>query len=403
MLKNRFVRYAAIILLSVFLIHQIYSAFYSSITTESAQFISETDGISFTGMIIRNEIPIEKSSGGVMHLKVSDGERIAKNGTIADIYSSEKDSLAVSKIDEIKKQISDIETIQSYNDLAAVDIDLLNNKITDTLGGILFLSSNGNFASARENEDELLTMMNRKEMVIGNSTDYTQQLNNLNSSLSTLENSLSQPIEAITAVSSGFFVSQVDGFEKVLSAEELDRFTPEFMDSVTADESIINGKIGKIVSDYTWYIAANMTANQSLSYKTGDIVTIKTQLKSNPFIKVVVEQINLSEDRERAIILFSCQEMNAELATMRTGAMTVINGQYEGLKVDKGALRVNENQTGVYIISGMELKFVKVKVLYQTEDYVICEKADASEKTELRLYDKIVVKGKNLYDGKIIN
>ncbi len=403
MLKNRFVRYAAIILLAVFLIHQIYSAFYSSITTESAQFISETDGISFTGMIIRNEIPIEKSNGGVMHLKVSDGERIAKNGTIADVYSSEKDSLAVSKIEEIKKQISDIETIQSYNDLAAVDVDLLSGKITDTLGDMLFLSASGDFSSARENEDELLTMMNRKEMVIGNSIDYTEQLNTLKGELSSLENSLSQPIDEITAVSSGFFVSQVDGFETVLSTEELDRFTPEYMDTVTADESKVNGKIGKIVSDYTWYIAASMTANQSLSYKAGDTVTIKTQLKSNPYINVVVEQINLSEDRERAVILFSCQEMNAELATMRTGAMTVINGQYEGLKVERGALRVSDNQTGVYIVSGMELKFVKVKVLYQTEDYVICEKADASENTELRLYDKIVVKGKNLYDGKIIN
>lgn len=403
MFKNRIVRIASIVFLAVFLIHQIYSAVYSPITTEAAQFVTETDGISFTGMIIRNEITIEESSNGVMHLQVGDGERIAKNGTIADIYSSEKDSLAVSEIADIKKRISDIEKIQSYNDLAAVDVNLLDEKITDTIGQMLFLSGNGDYFSAKKSEDELLTMMNRKDMVIGKITDYTEQLNLLNSRLSSLEASLSQPISQITAVSSGFFVSQVDGYETVLTTDDLDRFTPEFMDSVAADESLINGKIGKIVSDYTWYIAASMTANQSLSYKKGDTVTVKTQLKSNPYIKVVVEQINLSSDRERAVILFSCQEMNAELATMRTGAMTVINGEYSGLKVYTGALRVSNNQTGVYIISGMELKFVTVKVLYQTEDYVICEKADASENTELRLYDKVVIKGKNLYDGKIIN
>lgn len=403
MLKNRFVRIALIILLTVFLVHQIYSAVYSPITTESAQFVTETDGISFTGMIIRNEIVIDKSSSGVMHLRVSDGERVAKNGTIADIYSKERDSLTVSEIEEIKKKISDIETIQSYNDLAAVDINLLDSKITNTLGNMLFLSANGNFSSSREGEFELLTMMNRKEMVIGNNTDYTQQLTDLEDKLSSLEDSLSEPMNKITAVSSGFFVSQVDGYEMVLSADNLDRYTPEFMDTLIPEQSNTKGKIGKIVSDYTWYIAADMTANQSLSYKAGDNVIIKTQLKSNPYINVVVEQINLSDDRERAVILFSCQEMNAELATMRTGAMTVINGQYEGLKIDKGALRVNDNQTGVYIISGMELKFVTVKVLYQTEYYVICQKADASENTELRLYDKVVVRGKNLYDGKIIN
>lgn len=403
MLKNGFVRIAVIVLLAVFLIHQIYSAVYSPITTESAQFVTETDGISFTGMIVRNEITIDKTDGGVMHLLVSDGERVAKNGTIADIYVSEKDSLAVSEIKEIKTQISDIETIQGYNDLAAVDINLLNSKITDTMGNMMFKASNGDFTSARKDEYDLLTMMNRKEMVIGNSTDYSQQLDNLKSRLSALEGSLSEPVDKISAVSSGFFVSQVDGYETVLTADNLDRLTPEFMDSVTADEGKISGKIGKIVSDYTWYIAAGMTANQSLAYKKGDVVKVKTQLKSNPYIKVTVEQINMSEDRERAIILFSCQEMNAELAAMRTGAMTVINGEYDGLKVVKSALRVSDNKTGVYVISGMELKFVTVKVLYQTDDYVICEKADASENTELRLYDKVVVKGKNLYVGKIIN
>ncbi|MBR2043956.1 MAG: hypothetical protein IJ946_06415 [Clostridia bacterium] len=403
MLKNRVVRIAAIVLLAVFLIHHIYSAVYSPITTETAQFVNETDGISFTGMIIRNEIAIDKSSGGVMHLRVFDGERISKNGVIADIYNKESDSLAVNEIDEIKKRISDIKTIQSYNDLAAVDVNLLSGKIDSTLGDMLFCAGNGDFKGARENEYKLLTMMNRKEMVIGNGVDYTEQLTSLNDELISLENSLSQPINSIKAVESGFFVSYVDGFENELNAEELDRLTPEYMDSVTVDQSFIEGKIGKIVSDYTWYIAANMTANQSLSYKKGDVVKIKTQLKSNPYIKVTVEQINLSKDRERAVILFSCQEMNAELAAMRTGAMTVINGEYEGLKVNKSALRVNDNKTGVYIISGMELKFVTVKVLYQTEDFVICEKADASENTELRLYDKVIVKGKNLYDGKIIN
>ena len=403
MFKNKFVRIVAIALLSLFLLHQVYSAIYNPINTENTEYVSVTDGISFTGMIIRNELLIEKSDSGVMHLLVSDGERISKNGTIAQIYSSEKDSFAVTEIEKIKEQISNINTIQSYNDIAAVDIDLLESKITSSLGEILFKAGNGNFMEARKKQEELLTFMNRKEMVIGNSTDFSKQLENLENRKSVLESSLSDPIDRISADESGFFVSSVDGYESVLRGDDLQKFTPEYMDTVKSDESKNDGKIGKIVSDYTWYIAASLTANQSLSYKIGDTVTIKTQLKSNPYLKVVVEQINLSADRERAVILLSCQEMNAELATMRTGAMTIINGEYSGLKVPKSALRVSDNQTGVFVVSGMELKFVTAKVLYQTNDYVICEKADTNQNTQLRLYDKVVVKGKNLYDGKIIN
>lgn len=403
MFKNKFLRITAIVLLSMFLLHQVYSAIYTPINTQSAEYVSVTDGISFTGMIIRNEILIDKSKSGIMHLLVSDGERIAKNGTIAEIFNSEKDSFAVTEIEKIKEQISNIKTIQSYNDIAAVDINLLDTKITSVLGEILFEAGNGNYTKARKNQDELLTLMNRKEMVIGKATDFSKQLDSLENRKNILEGSLNEPIDKITAIESGFFVSSVDGYETVLNTDDLERYTPEYMDSVTLDDSQNDGKIGKIVSDYTWYIAASLTANQSLSYKKGDTVTVKTQLKSNPYIKVIVEQINLSSDRERAVILFSCQEMNAELATMRTGPMTVINGEYGGLKVPKSALRVSDNQTGVFVIYGMELKFVTVKVIYQTDDYVICEKADTNQNTQLRLYDKVVVKGKNLYDGKIIN
>lgn len=404
MLKNnRFLRVLVIIVLSLFLLHQAYSFFYTPLTTGTAQIITETEGISFTGMIIREEKVIDRNIGGVVHLRVGDGERIAKDGVIADIYTNETDSLSVNRIEELKEKIANIETIQSYNDLAAVNINLLNNKISDKLGEILFLCGNGNLKDARNQSDLLLTMMNRKEMVIGNSADFTGQLNTLKSELTNLEAGLSEPVEKITASSSGFFVSQVDGYENVLTTSDLEQYTPEFLDSVSAESVNSTEKTGKIVSDYTWYIAASITADQSLAYKVGDTVKIKTQLKSNPYIKVTVEAINLSKDRERAVILFSSQEMNAELATMRTGAMMLISGEYEGLRIERGALRVNDNQTGVYIVSGMELKFVKVKVLYQTEDYVICEKSLASDNTSLRLHDKVVIKGRNLYEGKIIN
>ncbi len=403
MLKSRFVRVALAVVLVFFLLYQIYTSFYTPITTSAAQYITETEGISFTGMIIRNEKTINRTSDGVVHLKVLDGERVAKDGVIADIYTSEADSLAVNRIEELKDKISNIETIQSYNDLAAVDINLLNNKISDKLGEMLFMYGSGNLKEARNQSDTLLTMMNRKEMVIGNTADFTEQLNTLKSELSTLETSLSEPVSKITAESSGFFVSQVDGFENVLGTENLEAYTPEFMDKVSAENINSNEKTGKIVSDYTWYIAAVVTADQSLAYKTGDTVKIKTLLKSNPYINVTVAAINLSEDRERAVILFSCQEMNSELATMRTGSMMIISGEYEGLRIERGALRVNDNQTGVYIVSGMELKFVKVRVLYQTEDYVICEKSLATDNTSLRLHDKVVVKGRNLYEGKIID
>ena len=49
----------------------------------------------------------------------------------------------------------------------------------------------------------------------------------------------------------------------------------------------------------------------------------------------------------------------------------------------------------------MTAKFIPVSIIYSGGDYSLCEiKADDGN---LRLYDEIIVKGKNIYDGKIID
>ena len=93
--------------------------------------------------------------------------------------------------------------------------------------------------------------------------------------------------------------------------------------------------------------------------------------------------------------------MNSELASMRSGPMTVVKKEYSGLKVPKNTLRVVDSKRGVYVLTGMQIKFVEVNVLFSNDSYIICEKQTEDENV-LRLYDEVVTRGKNLYDGKIV-
>ena len=65
----------------------------------------------------------------------------------------------------------------------------------------------------------------------------------------------------------------------------------------------------------------------------------------------------------------------------------------------RGTIR-NVTFDGVYVLSGMQISFVPVEVLYYSDSYIICKKDNEGG---LKLYDRVVVKGKNLYDGKIIS
>ena len=113
----------------VFIFHQGYSAVYKPITTQSAEYYTATDGLNITGFVIRKEHLVETKSSDVLHFAVQNGERVAKGGTVADLYDSTDASATVLKIEEIKQKIKNITEIQSYNDVQASDIDLVNTKI----------------------------------------------------------------------------------------------------------------------------------------------------------------------------------------------------------------------------------------------------------------------------------
>ena len=62
-----------------------------------------------------------------------------------------------------------------------------------------------------------------------------------------------------------------------------------------------------------------------------------------------------------------------------------------------------EGNRGVYVKYGNLQRFLKITILYEDENYILIP-ADGQLGTdnEVRLYDEIIVQGKNLQDGKLI-
>ncbi len=388
-----------VILALTFLIHQLVSSLYKPITTETAKFYTSNDGFDITGIVIRNEMLVKSKQDGVLHFLTPDGSRVAKDGVIANVYSSESASIVLSEIDSLEKKINNIESIMSINNVEASNLDAANHNVSNSLNNLIKSSAYGDFNEVSDLGEELLSSINRRQVLLGEASDFSAQLSSLNSQVSDLKNSLQDPITKIKASQSGYFLSVTDGYESALDIEDLSTVTPDFLDKLSKSENKDN-VIGKIVSDYEWYIAAKVTLNQSLNFKEGDSLTVYTNLKSAPQLPVSVKKINIADNGTDAVIIFACSNMNSELAAMRSGPMTVVNREYSGLRVPKKALRVVDSVRGVYVVSGMQVKFVPVEIIHSTDDYIICQKNENDG--ALRLYDQVIVRGKNLYDGKII-
>ena len=129
-------------------------------------------------------------------------------------------------------------------------------------------------------------------------------------------------------------------------------------------------------------------------------------------IQMKVVSISSVTDGYATVVLTS-NLMNPDIALLRKEKVKIIVDKFEGYKIPRAALRSAENngetaeisdgkKLGVYILYGQMVKFRYIDVLSFSDDYVIAAK-DSENSDALKLYDLIITKGRNLYDGKIIS
>lgn len=382
------------------LLHQGYKAVYNPFTTETVTYVNYYDGIDVVGTVIREENVITANYDGVLSYTLNEGARVAKNGVVANIYRNVEAANAHLEIKRIENEIKNLEDIQTYNDLYAANVALIDSKIFSSLVSLAGDRQNGKKVLDSTAARELCNFLNRKQIVTGTATSFDTLINSLKTQKAGFESAYSEAIGTVTTEHSGYFISVVDGYEKVLTPADLEHLTPEKFSSLSPAE-IDSNAVGKVVSDYRWYIAVKVPFDYSLTLSKGQKMTLKTAVSGYTDLPVNIEHINRSNGANEAVVVFVCKTVSEELAGLRTIPVTIVRESYEGLRVNNQAVRVNnEGVTGVYIYRNNQLKFVEVNLLY-TGKYSIVEQVTGKSGV-LRLYDEIIVKGRNLYDGKIV-
>lgn len=392
-------KWAGILFVAAFLISQMYSSFVNPVTTDTVYKHSSFSGYSLSGYIVRNETVVESTVDGTLSFEIDNGGRVAKNGVIAKCYINEDDANKQIKIEQLDEQIKLLENLQIYNDLNAADINFITNKIHNSVLQVADSTQNG-VVSDSEEYSTLLQLINRYQIVVGQISDFKSLITTLKAERDALKASVVAPLSEIKSSMSGYVVYTVDGFEGVISPENLDSITVADINNITANEKSALA-VCKIVSDHEWYIASEIPFEEALKLKEGQSVKLKTTLQSSPEIKATVRNINKQSIGDNVVVVFSCNAMSIELAAARNIEFTVVYEEYEGLKVDNRAIRIVDGVTGVYVLTASQVKFVPISVMWQGENYSIV-KQEASTNKVLRIYDEIIVKGKNLYDGKFI-
>ncbi len=390
------------LLLIIYLGYHSFVVPYASIKTEEAVAYTARDTIvAGNTFIIRSERTVSSDATGAYRYNVSNGERVANNGKIAEIYSNSAAVESLARIDDIDRQLVNLKSLGNIAGGSVTDIGQINNQIEDNLYKVLESVEDNDFSDVGNYANEYLASVNRRLAVTGQQVDFSGMIASLESERAALAASVSNPVGTVRAPAAGYFVTGVDGYEGVLTPEGISTLTPEIFDSITPN-SPDSAAVGKVVGDVNWYIAVKVTFEQALQFSVGQSLNLEVSSASVITVPAKIACINKGDVSGSAIIVFSSTYMNSELSSLRNPSVKIIVKSYNGLKVSSEAIKVSEGKKGVYVSNGSSIKFVPVTVLYTGNGYVVCERGDPL-KEGLHIYDDVVVKGKDLYDGKSIN
>lgn len=388
--------------LLVYIAYQIYIISFNPYVTETAYVYSSSDIIDAKAVVIRDESYISNSTPGTVVPIASDGKRVAKDDEVAIIFSDEAGAQNYNQILKVQEEIEYYKIMSNKSDVGTIDATVLDEEIKKNFDKCLDIIDKGDFESFSESARDVAASITSRQIAIGTVMDFDAKITELSNELATLKSAKSN-YSTISAPVSGYYISVVDGYENAADYDSVSSLKPADVDKIFAAKSSVPADaMGKIVGRFDWYIVCNVPTDSVIGLEMDTTIKVKFPNSSVGEVTAVIDSINDGGEGTSTLIL-RANEMNEDITHLRFEEVQIIKNEYTGYRVSNDAIRKVEGDMGVYVLSGNRIKFRKINILYSTEEYSIVEKLSPEEKPGyLRIYDEIIIKGKDLYDGKVV-
>lgn len=393
---------AIVVFVFVYIIYQMYMMVYSPVETEIAYDYTIEDTVDTEVFVAREESYITNSKNGTIISVASDGSRVAKGEEVAVVFSDTSAADTYIRLNELAESIERYKRLASQSDNYTFDIDDLNANIDTSVMSLMDVVSSGNFDGVSDSLNDVRDQVVTRQIATGDMLDFETRLQELQAEYDELSQKSSKH-STVVSPQSGYYISGVDGLEQIVDCSRVKEYTVDDIYEVLKGrvEEPPKGSIGKIVTDFTWYFLCIVNSNNIGTLEVGDKITVNLPYSSVNSVQATVYAINENTGKESSVIL-SCNLMNSDISSLRRENAELVIDSYSGLKISASAIRVNEEgEKGVFVQNGNLVEFKKVNTVYSGDDYILSE-TDVGEDGYVKLYDNIIVSGKDLYDGKII-
>lgn len=353
----------------------------------------------FEGFVVRDEKEIENPSDGTVISLVRDGKRVGKGDPIAVVCKNKEEADAYKELENAKAELERYQNLNNTGGMQDLNAEKLNSEISDAYAGIMDSVTSGNF----DGLDESIAAFNEKnatkQILISGNINVSPQMTALDKEIKKLEakNIASSPV---SAPDSGYYINSVDGYESTLKYDEIKSVNSQTLKKAldSKPKQKKNNSFGKLVSSYRWYIAGIVDSEHSTDFPADGSVKVNFPDSGIENVKMKVESIRKANGS--MVVVLSSDLMNENFADMRKETVQVVTKSGEGFRIPSDAVRFDKNdKSGIFVLRGKIITFVSADILYSDKDYTV---VDSTEGGGIALYDEVIIKGKDIRDGKVI-
>ena len=364
------------------------------------------ESIALRGYVVREEQVVDCAET-LIELTHAEGKRVGLGDTVATVYRSAEALQATQELESLRAQKEQLEYARSASSDAETALRL-DTDIRDQIIAVRAAYESGSYSALDSLADELKTTVLRREYAYNGSEDLTARLDELNAQISALSGAASGGTTRITAPVSGTYSAVADGYESVLTPEVLETMTPSQLSSAAPQS--VSTTVGKLIQGSAWYFAANVNEEDAASLKENSRLTLRMVSGVDFDLPVKLSRVS-AEENGRCLIVVQSNRYLSYMTLLREQNAELIISAYDGLRVPKNALRVDENGvSGVYCLVGRVAYFKPVSIVYQGSDYCLVEPGTIEAATEsqkslytLRPNDEVIVSAGELYNGKVVD
>ncbi len=396
---------------SAYIVFQFVRANVNKYETDLSSYVRFNSTTQVQAVIFRDEKLIEKNGSGAVRYLVSNGARVGSGDSICNLYSRNVNISDFVLADSLRNKLEMYRKSTIGASASQTDISAIDNAAKDNYFAMISGLADGNYLEAKNRGNNTVIQLNKRLMAVGKMTGYESMMTDLTLQINKLEGGSASPDKVITAPSSGYFYKSTDGYENIFKPRLLDSITIEDYEKLVSTPVQSEDKdkfIGKLCSSYKWYFTCEVNSDIAAGLVLDKTYSVVFPLNSSQPINATLYRKIEQPKFEKAVLVFVTYDSAQDFNFRRMQNVYLSSNAKEGVRVPTEAVRIVNGTTGVYVIVGNKIEFRKIDIIHSTGIYYISaihsnDTPDESGHIYLGINESLIISGKEIYEGRIID